>query len=108
MLGVLEFALTYLEPADAETIQNRILAYEPQRMIAICIDQPPQGFPFKNAWTHTWTVVTLTDQGRNRNRVRIASMGFGADKDSAAMRKFFEAGNAETLEMLRAHFKALH
>ena len=91
---------------DAETIQNRILAYEPQRMIAICIDRTPEDFPFKNAWKHTWTVITLAAKGANRTHVRIASMGFGTDAESVAMRKFFEVGNAETLDTLKAYFKS--
>lgn len=91
---------------DAETIQNRILAYEPQRMIAICIDRTPEDFPFKNAWKHTWTVITLAAKGANLTHVRIASMGFGTDSESVAMRKFFEVGNAETLDTLKAYFKS--
>jgi uncharacterized protein YndB with AHSA1/START domain len=89
---------------DEGTIQNRILAYEPPRMIAIQIDRPPKGFPFKEAWKHTWTVVTLTAVDKNRTLVRAASMGFGDDDESKAMRAFFEKGNAATLETLKAHF----
>lgn len=89
---------------DEGTIQNRILAYEPQRMIAIRIDRPPKSFPFKEAWRNTWTVITLTDLGNNRTHLRVASMGFGTDEESIAMRKFFEAGNAYTLKTLQKHF----
>jgi uncharacterized protein YndB with AHSA1/START domain len=90
---------------DEETIENRILAFEPQRMIAIRIERTPKSFPFKEAWKKTWTVITLTDSGNNRTHIRIASMGYGTDKESVAMRKFFEAGNASTLETLQKHFK---
>jgi uncharacterized protein YndB with AHSA1/START domain len=86
---------------DEETIENRILAYEPKRMIAIRIERTPKSFPFKEAWKHTWTVITLTDLGDNRTHIRIASMGFGTDEESASMRKFFEAGNAETIKVLQ-------
>lgn len=89
---------------DEETIENRILAYEPQRMIAIQIAKPPKSFPFKEAWKSTWTVVTLTDAGNNRTHVRVASMGYGNDKESAAMRRFFESGNASTLKTLQERF----
>ncbi|MGC9972669.1 MAG: SRPBCC domain-containing protein [Bryobacteraceae bacterium] len=89
---------------DEGTIQNRILAYEPRRMIAIRIDRPPKSFPFKEAWKNTWTVITLTDLGNNRTHLRVASMGFGADEESIAMWKFFEAGNAYTLKTLQKHF----
>jgi len=89
---------------DEETIENRILAYEPQRMIAIQIARPPKSFPFKEAWKRTWTVVTLTDAGSNRTHIRVASMGYGNDREATAMRRFFESGNASTLKMLQDHF----
>ena len=90
---------------DDETIENRILAFEPRRMIAIRIERTPKSFPFKEAWKKTWTVITLTDLGNNRTHIRIASMGYGTDEESMAMRKFFEAGNGSTLETLQKHFK---
>jgi uncharacterized protein YndB with AHSA1/START domain len=90
---------------DDGTIENRILAYEPPRMLAIRIDRPPKSFPFKEAWKKTWTVITLTDIGENRTHLRIASMGFGSDEESMALRRFFERGNAATIKMLQAHFR---
>ena len=90
---------------DAETIFNRILAYEPQRMIAIRIDRPPASFPFKEAWKHTWTVVTLTPLADGRTHIRGASMGFGSDPESLAMRRFFERGNDDTIRTLAEHFQ---
>ena len=89
---------------DEDTIVNRILAYEPRRMIAIRIDKPPKGFPFKEAWKKTWTVVTMTDLGGKGTHMRIASMGFESDEESAAMRRFFEVGNDAVLKALQAHF----
>jgi uncharacterized protein YndB with AHSA1/START domain len=91
---------------DEGTIANRILAYEPQHMIAIRIDQPPKGFPFKEAWKQTWTVVTMTDLGGGSTQLRVASMGFGPDEESVSMRRFFEAGNAATLKALQSHFES--
>ena len=91
---------------DEETIENRILAYEPQRMIAIRIERPPKSFPFREAWKSTWTVVTLTDLGNNRTYIRVASMGYGTDAESMAMRKFFESGNDLTLKTLQRNFQA--
>lgn len=89
---------------DEETIENRILAYEPRRMIAFRIDRPPKSFPFKEAWKTTWFVVTLTDLGDGRTHIRAASMGFGTDEESVKMRKFFEDGNALTLSVLQKNF----
>lgn len=89
---------------DDETIENLILAFEPQRMIAIRIQRPPKTFPFKEAWKKTWTVVTLTDAGEGRTHLRLASMGFGSDPESIAMRQFFERGNQQTLETMQKYF----
>jgi uncharacterized protein YndB with AHSA1/START domain len=89
---------------DEQTIENEILAYEPPRMIAIRIHKPPANFPFKEAWKRTWTVVTLTPLDGNRTLVRGASLGFGTDPESQAMRQFFERGNDETIKTLAAHF----
>lgn len=86
---------------DEQTIENRILAFEPGRMLAIQIARPPAGFPFGEAWKHTWTVITLTPLTPSRTHLRVASMGFGSDPESAAMRRFFEAGNAATITVLQ-------
>lgn len=73
-------------------------------MIAITIDKPPANFPFKEAWKHTWTVITLTPLPDGRTHVRGASMGFGNDPESVAMQRFFERGNADTIRVLADHF----
>jgi uncharacterized protein YndB with AHSA1/START domain len=89
---------------DEQTIENEILAFEPPRMIAFRIHKTPSNFPFKEAWKHTWTVVTLTALPDGRTHLRAASLGFGTDPESMAMRRFFERGNAQTMETLAARF----
>ena len=89
---------------DDGTIENRILAYEPPRMLAIQIARPPATFPFKNAWREPWTVITLTELAGGRTKVRVASVGFGTDEESQTMLGFFEKGNRWTLETIRRHF----
>jgi uncharacterized protein YndB with AHSA1/START domain len=89
---------------DEGAIVNRILAYEPMRMIAIQIARPPAGFPFEEAWRHPWTVITLTPEGASRTHVRVTMLGFGSDEESVRMRTFFERGNAATIDVLRAAF----
>lgn len=91
---------------DPNTIENEILAFEPLSMIAIRIHKPPQAFPFKEAWKSTWTVMTLKPLDGGRTHLRVASLGFGADKESLAMRRFFEAGNQYTLDKIQKHFQA--
>ena len=91
---------------DAETIENVILAYEPPRMIALRIQKPPATFPFKEAWLKPWTVMTLTPLDNGHTHLRAASLGYGSDEDSVAMRRFFEAGNQQTIDAIRRHFGA--
>lgn len=89
---------------DDNTIVNRIMAFEPERMMAIRIDRTPAGFPFKEAWKQTWTVITMTPVNARQTHLRIASLGFGNDAESVKMRQFFEAGNAATLKLLQESF----
>lgn len=89
---------------DGESIENVILAFEPPTMMAIRIAKPPSSFPFKQAWKQTWTVITLRSLDAKRTQVRIASLGFGTDPESVAMRQFFEKGNQFTIEVLQKHF----
>jgi uncharacterized protein YndB with AHSA1/START domain len=90
---------------DGETIENVIIDYRAPVMMATRIQKTPASFPFKEAWKSTWTVVTLTptDDGTH---LRVASYGYGTDEESLAMRRFFEAGNQQTIETLRRHFGA--
>lgn len=91
---------------DAETIENLILAFEPPTMIAIRIQKPPASFPFKEAWKKSWTVMTLAPIDDSRTRIRAASLGFGTDEESLAMRRFFEQGNQQVVESIQRHFAA--
>lgn len=88
---------------DAETIENVIIDYRAPVMMATRIQKTPASFPFKESWKTTWTVVTLTptDDGTH---MRVTSYGYGTDEESLAMRRFFEAGNQQTIETLRRHF----
>ena len=90
---------------DDETIVSEILAYEPERMIAFRVKQPPADFPFSRAtWSNTWSVATLTDLGNGRTHLRLAGLGYTRDEESQKMRRFFEAGNTWTLQVLQRQF----
>ena len=88
---------------DPETIENVIVDYRAPVMMAIRIQKPPASFPFKEAWKSTWTVLTLTPTD-NGTHLRATSYGYGTDEEPLAMRRFFEAGNQQTIETLRRHF----
>jgi uncharacterized protein YndB with AHSA1/START domain len=89
---------------DAQTIENLVMAYEPQRMLAIRIHKTPENFPFREAWKNTWTVVTLTAVGNGQTHMRVASMGYGTDEEALAMKRFFEQGNQQTITLLQNYF----
>jgi uncharacterized protein YndB with AHSA1/START domain len=89
---------------DAETIVNEILAYEPERMLAIRIKQPPAGFPYKDAVAGTWTVIYMNPAGDNMTQVRIIGLGYTDAPQSQAMRKFFAEGNRWTLDHIAKRY----
>ena len=90
---------------DAETIENVIVDYRAPVMMAMRISKTPASFPFKEAWKRAWTVLTLTPTDAGTH-LRVTSYGYGADEESLAMRRFFEAGTQQTIETLRRHFGA--
>src|SRR5262245_33801241 len=89
---------------DPNTIENIVLAYEPMHVFAMRIGKPPEKFPFKEAATSVWHVLTFEDAGPGRTRLRVTGLGYRAGDESKKMRKFFEAGNAYTLKKLQEHF----
>ena len=90
---------------DAETIENVIVDYRAPVMMVMRIQKAPASFPFKDAWKSTWTELTLTPTEEGTH-LRATSYGYGTDEESLAMRRFFEAGNQQTIETLRRHFGA--
>ena len=50
----------------------------------------------------TSDIPEITDD--DGTHVRAASYGYGTDEESVAMRRFFEAGNQQTIDTLRRHF----
>lgn len=89
---------------DAETIVNEILAYEPERMLAIRIKQPPASFPYKDAVAGTWTVIYMHPAGDNMTQVRVVGLGYTDSPQSQAMRKFFAEGNRSILAHIAKPF----
>jgi len=89
---------------DASTIENTILAYEPNRMLSIKVSKAPDGFPFPHAIKSMWTVIYFEPVGSTATRIREVSMGFGTDDESQKMRQFFDRGNAATMAALQKRF----
>ncbi len=89
---------------DASTIENRILSFEPERMLSIRVARAPVDFPFKEEVTDMWTVLYFEPLPEARTRIRIVGLGFAPSERAQKMKVFFERGNAYTLTKLQKRF----
>ncbi len=89
---------------DQETIVNEILAYEPERMLALKVKQAPASLPERDAIKSMWTVLYFTPSGAEMTHVRIVGLGYTDDAASLALRKHFEAGNRWTLDHIAKQY----
>ncbi len=90
---------------DSGTIENRILAYEPEKMMSIRVSKAPEQFPFKSKIGEMWTVLYFEPTSDGYTALRVVGMGFGADEESQKMKEFFKQGNAFTLIQLQKRFE---
>ena len=90
---------------DPGTIENRVLAYEPERMLSIKVSKAPEKFPFKSKIGDMWTVLYFQPTADGKTTLRIVGMGFGTDEESQKMKEFFKQGNAFTLTQLQKRFQ---
>ena len=90
---------------DPGTIENRVLAYEPERMLSIKVEKAPEKFPFRSRIGSMWTVLYFQPTPDGKTTLRIVGMGFGLDPESQKMKEFFEQGNAYTLAQLQKRFQ---
>ncbi len=91
---------------DANTIENTILSFDPQRMISLKATKPPASFPFKDAIAKTWSVMYFEALSPRRTSIRIVGMGYDESEQSQRMRSFFKMGNDWTLKELNKYFIA--
>jgi uncharacterized protein YndB with AHSA1/START domain len=77
-----------------------ILAYEPQRMLALRLTQPPAGVPDKDAMQGLWTVIYFTPSGQDMTHVRIVGLGYTDSPGSQAARAFFERQTRDRLDRI--------
>ncbi|MET0281533.1 MAG: SRPBCC domain-containing protein [Steroidobacteraceae bacterium] len=89
---------------DAGTIENKVLSFEPQRMLSIQVARAPADFPFRARVGEMWTVLYFTPAPGNKTLLRIVALGFKPDADAQVMRDFFNRGNAATLTQLQEYF----
>jgi len=89
---------------DPDTIVNEILAYDPERMLAIRVKQAPQSFPFREAVRGTWSVLYLYPLGQDMTHLKLVGLGYRDDAESQRMREYFAQGNRGTLDRLIEHY----
>ncbi|MBK6763931.1 MAG: SRPBCC domain-containing protein [Micrococcales bacterium] len=77
----------------------RILALEPDRLVAFTWNSPP-GFPTRGQ--HTWVVLTLTPSPGGTH-VRLAQWGHGQGPEWDANREYFAAAWSRVLDALAEH-----
>lgn len=83
---------------DPETVINEILAYDPERMLAIRNLKPPASFLYPQERKGTWTVIYFTPLSDSTTQIRIVDFGYRDDERSQAMRRLFAEGNRWTLD----------
>jgi uncharacterized protein YndB with AHSA1/START domain len=80
-------------------IHNRIVSFEPNRSLVIQIAQAPPGFPHAEEARNLSTALELEPRG-SRTLVRVRMSGFREGEAYDALFRFFDAGNAYTLNKL--------
>jgi uncharacterized protein YndB with AHSA1/START domain len=89
---------------DPDTIVNEILAFDPERMLAMRIRQAPASFPHREVASEIWTVMYFNSAGADMTQVKIVGLGYTDDPKSQALRRFFEAGNRATIDRIAKQY----
>lgn len=89
---------------DEHTIINRIISFEPQRMLSIQNVKAPAGFKNAELFQNTWSVVYFDPVGNDRTHIRIVGMGYGEGPEWDDIYGKFKAGNQWSLDKLRERF----
>lgn len=90
---------------DAGNIKNRILAFVPQRMIALQAVAAPPGFPHPEVLAELFSVIELEAVDGGHTRVRMAGVGYRDDPRHAEILEKFRGANRWSLEQLVRRFR---
>jgi uncharacterized protein YndB with AHSA1/START domain len=91
---------------DDSTIINRILSFEPERMLSIQNVRAPKAFKNAELFQEAWTVLYLEPLSNDRTHVRIVGMGYGDGPEWDDIYNKFKVGNEYTLQQLRERFSS--
>ena len=89
---------------DGEALVEEILAYEPERMLAIRLSDTPDGFPHRDAVDGTWTVIHFIPSGTDMTFVRMVSLGYRDTPGSRALREYIGTRHRQTLDRIAKHY----
>lgn len=104
--GFIEASYDPASPIGAPAnIRNEIVAFAPQRMLALRNRQAPPGVPFDvAAFQRLHTVILLDPVDAGRTRVTIAMPGVGSGDAFDGVYRHFARGNGWTLQQLHKRF----
>ncbi|MFO0875117.1 MAG: SRPBCC domain-containing protein [Phycisphaerales bacterium] len=86
---------------DGSTIESTVLAFLPERMLALKATLFPDGFPYAKAVEGTWAVFMLDPIDATQTKLTLVGLGYGDDPTSRELMAFFKAGNQEVLDTLK-------
>jgi len=89
---------------DRTTIQQRIAARVPGRLLAFRTIKAPDGFPHFETFRQVSHVIELEPAGEGRTRVRLTGAGYADTDAGRQLLGFFRDGNRISLERLRRRF----
>jgi uncharacterized protein YndB with AHSA1/START domain len=90
---------------DPDNIKHHIITFIPQRLLVFQNIQAPRGLPNADRFQRTVTVVQYEPLGAASTRVTISCTGWATDPASQQLYGFFQGGNAEELEKMKAVYE---
>jgi uncharacterized protein YndB with AHSA1/START domain len=90
---------------DSQSIEQEILAYDPQRMLAVRVVQAPADLPHREALLKSWTVIYFSSIAGATTHVRMVALGYEDDATAKALRTSIEQGNRQALDLLVKRYR---
>lgn len=90
---------------DPDNIRNEIIAYVPDRLLAIRNVQAPAALRNADLFQRTVTIIEFTSIDAGHTRVTMTNAGYGAGEGFAKLYQNFEWGDAYSLAQLRKRFE---
>jgi uncharacterized protein YndB with AHSA1/START domain len=92
------------KPGDASTIRQQVLARLPGRVMVFRTVKAPERFPDFDTYSKVVSLFELEPAGEGRTRLRLTGTGYADTEAGRRLLRFFEKGNAVSLEALAKRF----